>query len=103
MVRQDEAQLKARKIYDILQPLWPDERPLLAYANPFELVCAVALSAQCTDEQVNRATPALFARWPTPAAMAAAPLGEVEEVIHSLGFFHTKARHLIEEIGRAHV
>jgi endonuclease III len=86
----------AEAVYGTLAPLWPDAAPLLEYRNPFELVCAVALSAQCTDEQVNRATPGLFARWPSPAAMAAAEIGEVEEAIHSLGFFRTKARHLVE-------
>lgn len=83
-------------VYDILSPLWPDSRPLLRYRDPFELVCAVALSAQCTDDQVNKATPGLFASWPTPKAMAAARIEEVEGAIHSLGFFRTKARHLVE-------
>jgi endonuclease III len=87
---------RAEKAYDILSPIWPDAKPLLQYHNSFELVCAVALSAQCTDEQVNRATPGLFARWPDPASMARADIGEVEEAIRSLGFFRTKARHLVE-------
>lgn len=86
----------AERTYDILGPLWPEAKPLLYYANPFELVCAVALSAQCSDAQVNRATPGLFARWPDPAAMARADIGEVEASIRSLGFFRTKARHLVE-------
>jgi endonuclease-3 len=87
---------RARSALDILAPLWPEAVPLLAYRNPFELVCAVALSAQCTDEQVNKVTPRLFGRWPDAAAMAKADIAEVEELIHSLGFFHTKARHLVE-------
>ena len=86
---------RASAVYDILGPIWPDAEPLLSYRNPFELVCAVALSAQCTDEQVNKATPGLFASWPTPAAMAEARLEDVEATIHSLGFFRTKSRHLI--------
>jgi endonuclease-3 len=86
----------ARATYEILGPLWPEAKPQLEYRNPFELVCAVALSAQCTDEQVNRATPGLFARWPSPAAMARADIGEVEAAIRSLGFFRVKARHLVE-------
>jgi endonuclease III len=96
MVPRDEPRLRAKALFDILKPLWPDERPLLAYRNTFELVCAVALSAQCTDEQVNKATPGLFERWPGPRAMAAARVEEVEAAIHSLGFFRTKARHLVE-------
>lgn len=87
---------RAEAIYRILSTLWPDAKPLLAYEGSFELVCAVALSAQCTDEQVNQATPALFASWPTPQAMAKADPLEVETIIHSLGFFRTKARHLVE-------
>lgn len=86
----------ARATYEILGPLWPEAKPQLEYRSPFELVCAVALSAQCTDEQVNRATPGLFARWPSPAAMARADIGEVEAAIRSLGFFRVKARHLVE-------
>jgi endonuclease III len=87
---------RAAAAYQALSPLWPEDRPQLSYRDPFELVCAVALSAQCTDEQVNKATPGLFAAWPTPAAMAAARVEEVETAIHSLGFYRTKARHLVE-------
>ena len=61
----------------------------------FQLLAAARLSAQCTDARVNMVTPALFARFPTPQAMAAAPLETVEEIIHSCGFHHTKARDLI--------
>jgi endonuclease-3 len=87
---------RARAVLEILAPLWPEAKPLLEYRDPFELVCAVALSAQCTDDQVNKATPGLFARWPGPAAMARADIPEVEAAIHSLGFFRTKARHLVD-------
>jgi endonuclease-3 len=62
--------------------------------NPFELVVATVLSAQCTDVRVNEVTPALFARFPTPALMAGAPLAELEELIRPTGFFRSKARHL---------
>jgi endonuclease-3 len=94
----DRSELKARtdEVYRILTPLWPDAKPLLDYRNCFELLCAVALSAQCTDEQVNRVTPALFARWPDAAALAGADTADVEKMIHSVGFFRTKARHLVE-------
>lgn len=79
---------------EILGPLWPEAVPLLRHGSCFELLCAVVLSAQCTDEQVNRVTPALFARWPDARAMAAAPLDELEEAIRSIGFWRVKARHL---------
>jgi endonuclease III len=95
-MRADDARERASAVFEILSPLWPEAKPLLAYGDPFELVCAVALSAQCTDDQVNKATPGLFARWPDPAAMAQADIAEVEAAIHSLGFFRTKARHLVE-------
>jgi endonuclease-3 len=90
---------RAETVLLILGPLWPEAKPLLNYRDPFELVSAVALSAQCTDNQVNKITPGLFARWPNPAAMAKAELSEVETAIHSLGFYRTKARHLIEAAG----
>ncbi len=68
----------------------------LDHENPFHLVISVLLSAQTTDAQVNRVTPELFRRWPTPADLAAASPAEVAEVIHSLGFYKTKARHCVE-------
>ena len=79
----------------ILLPLWPEAKPLLSYSDCFELLCAVMLSAQTTDEQVNGVTPALFARYPDARTMAGAEVLEVEAIIHSVGFFHTKARHLV--------
>jgi hypothetical protein len=86
----------ADAMYARLVPLWPEALPLLRHGSCFELLCAVILSAQCTDEQVNRITPRLFAAWPDPASLSKAPVAEVEEAIHSAGFFRTKARHLIE-------
>jgi len=83
------------EIARILLPLWPDERPLLSFSGCFELLCAVILSAQCTDEQVNAVTPTLFAAYPDPASMARAEPAEVELLVHSVGFFRTKARHLV--------
>lgn len=84
-----------RKIEAILVPLWPDSRPLLHSSSCFELLCAVILSAQTTDDQVNRVTGRLFAAYPEPKDMAAADPRDVEGIIASLGFFRTKARHLI--------
>ncbi|RLW69949.1 MAG: endonuclease III [spirochete symbiont of Stewartia floridana] len=89
----DETRLN--QIMDRLKEKYPDRRTLLRYINPFELAMSVALSAQTTDAAVNNVTPVLFSRWPTPSALAGAVQEEVEEVIHSLGFFRQKARNLI--------
>jgi endonuclease-3 len=83
------------KIERILVPLWPDAKPLLHSASCFELLCAVILSAQTTDDQVNKVTGSLFAAYPTPEAMALAKPEDVESLIGSLGFYRVKARHLI--------
>ena len=78
----------------------PDAACALAHADPFQLLVATILSAQCTDERVNQVTPALFARYPGPAALAAAALAEVEELVRPTGFFRNKARALVG-LGRA--
>ena len=67
----------------------------LDHRNAYELLGAVILSAQCTDARVNTVTPALFARYPTPADLAAADQADVEDLIHSTGFFRAKAQSLI--------
>jgi len=67
----------------------------LDFANPFQLLVATILSAQSTDKTVNSITPQVFARWPTPEALAAADPAELEEVIYASGFFRAKARSLI--------
>jgi endonuclease-3 len=67
----------------------------LGFANPFQLLAATVLSAQTTDVRVNAVTPALFARYPSPADLAAADPAELEDIIHSTGFFRAKARNLI--------
>ncbi len=67
----------------------------LNHSNPFELLVATILSAQCTDERVNMVTPSVFARYPTPADLAAANPGELEELIKSTGFFRSKTKSLI--------
>ena len=79
----------------ILEATYPDAVTALDYRSPFELLIAVILSAQCTDARVNLTTPALFARYPDPAALAAADPAEVETIIKSCGFFRTKARNII--------
>ena len=67
----------------------------LDHANPFQLLAATILSAQCTDERVNLTTPALFARYPDPESLAHADTAELEEIIRSTGFFRAKARNLV--------
>lgn len=73
----------------------PDPRTELQYTDPFTLLVAVVLSAQATDASVNKATPALFARAPTPAAMAALGVDEVEGLIKTIGLYRTKARNVV--------
>jgi endonuclease-3 len=65
---------------------YPDAQILLDYADPFQLLVATVLAAQCTDDQVNRVTPALFARYPGPRSLAAAAQEDVEEMVHKTGF-----------------
>jgi endonuclease-3 len=72
----------------------------LEFSTPFQLLVATILSAQTTDVNVNKVTPVLFARYPTPADLGAADPSELEEIIHSTGFFRNKARSLIA-LGRA--
>jgi endonuclease-3 len=77
-----------------LGELYPDAACALHYANPFELLAATILSAQSTDKTVNQITPALFKKYPAPAAMANADLDELEALIRPCGFFHNKAKNL---------
>jgi len=77
-----------------LRAAHPDAHCALDHQNPFQLLVATILSAQCTDERVNQVTPALFERFPTPEAMAAADREELEEMIRSTGFFRNKAKSL---------
>jgi len=72
-----------------------DPHAALQYADAYQLLIAVILSAQTTDVGVNKATPALFARYPTPADLAGAEQLEVEEYVHTLGFYHQKAKNII--------
>jgi endonuclease-3 len=75
-----------------LEEAYPDAATALEYDSPWTLLVAVILSAQTTDARVNMTTPHLFAAYPTPAALAAAPLDDVERIIKSCGFFHMKAK-----------
>src|SRR5580692_12242208 len=85
---------RVRSIVHELEELYPDVDCELDRETPFQLVCATILSAQCTDERVNMVTPELFRRYPTPQAMARAPLPALEKIIRSTGFFRQKAKSL---------
>jgi endonuclease-3 len=86
--------LRGARIVAKLFRTYPDHECALDHRDAFELTAATILSAQCTDERVNMVTPELFQRWPTPAALARAPLDEIEDVVHSTGFFRNKAKNL---------
>jgi endonuclease III len=85
----------AATLLERLLERYPDAHCALNFRNPFELLCATILSAQCTDKRVNLVTPALFARYPDAAALADAQSDELEEIIRSTGFFRSKAKSLI--------
>lgn len=78
-----------------LAALYPDARPALKYSTPYELLVAVILSAQCTDERVNKVTDVLFAEHNTPAAMLTLSQEELERYIFSCGFYRNKAAHIL--------
>ncbi|HEX6991960.1 MAG TPA: endonuclease III [Gemmatimonadales bacterium] len=78
-----------------LKNAYPDAHCELDFTNPFQLICATILSAQCTDVRVNMVTPTLFAKYPDAQALAAARHEDVEEIIRSTGFFRNKAKSLI--------
>ena len=89
--RQHLAPIYARRLEDA----YGDPRPALNYENAYQLLIAVILSAQTTDDGVNKATPALFERYPNAQALAEANQEDVEELVHSLGFYHQKAKNII--------
>jgi endonuclease-3 len=82
------------RLLEKLHKLYPEAECALHFANPFELLVATILSAQSTDKTVNQITPALFKKYPAPAAMAQADINELEELIRASGFFHNKAKNL---------
>jgi endonuclease-3 len=86
---------QAKKVALELANLYPEAHCALEHQSPFQLLIATILSAQCTDKMVNRVTPALFARYPDPAAFAAADLEEVESYVKPTGFYHNKAKNII--------
>ena len=90
---------RAERIFEILEREYPEAETALDHGNPFQLAVATILSAQCTDERVNMVTPELFRRFPDAEALADAPLEKVEEIIHSTGFFRSKARNIVGMAG----
>lgn len=83
-------------VLNFLARAYPDARILLDYRNPFELLVATVLAAQCTDERVNRVTPSLFVKYPDPRALAEAKQDAVEDVVRPTGFFRNKAKAIRE-------
>jgi endonuclease-3 len=88
-------QERAKKVLELLASAYPEARCELTFANPYQLLVATILSAQCTDARVNQVTPAFFARLPNPQALAQAAQEEVEELIKSTGFYRNKAKALL--------
>ena len=88
------ARARARKVDKALADAYPDAACALRHEDAWQLLVATILSAQCTDERVNMVTPALFKRYPSPAALAAADTAELEDLIHTTGFFRQKAKSL---------
>jgi len=84
----------AKTIVRRLRGEYPDVHCALTHENPYELIVSTILSAQCTDEMVNKVTPALFAKYPTAGALAKARLPSVEKLVKSTGFFRNKAKNI---------
>ncbi len=84
----------AKIIVDKLKEEYPEDICSLEYSSAFQLLVSVRLSAQCTDARVNKVTPELFTRYPTMQDMAQAPVEEIESIIKSCGFYHSKAKDL---------
>ena len=88
------AQIRAVSIFDILKKTHPPVTTFLTHRNEFELLIAVILSAQCTDERVNMVTPALFDALPTPSAFVNADIDHIKYMIKSINFFNNKAKNI---------
>lgn len=85
---------EAIAMIQILKEYYPDCTCSLDFTTPFEMMIAVMLSAQCTDERVNKTTPQLFSQYNTPEALAKISLQELEEIIHPCGFYKNKAKNI---------
>lgn len=82
------------KVVEIIEKTYPEAKCSLDFNTPFEMLVAVCLSAQCTDDRVNKTLPSLFAKYDTPQDFADADLNDVERLIHSCGFYKNKAKNL---------
>ncbi|MGC9044746.1 MAG: endonuclease III domain-containing protein, partial [Myxococcota bacterium] len=91
-----EGNTKVKRIINYLKRKYPESKTALHSDNPFQLLIATILSAQCTDERVNKVTPALFKRFKSPDDFAKADIKEIEEYIKSTGFYHNKAKNIKE-------
>lgn len=90
-----ERRARTARIVQALHDHYPDSHGALTYETPFQLLIAVILSAQCTDARVNQVTPGLFEVYPDAAAMARAPVEELERLVQPTGFFRQKAKNLL--------
>lgn len=90
----EEEKKRIARLIRKLKKHYPDAKCSLSYMNPFQLMVATILSAQCTDKRVNIVTPKLFKRFPEPVDLAEAPLSKIEEIIQSTGFYRQKAKSL---------
>lgn len=91
----DELKLRTKKIIGVLQKEYPSARTALAHNNPHELLIATILSAQCTDERVNKVTPQLFKQYKTVQQFAETNVAKLEGIIKSTGFYRAKAKSII--------
>ena len=82
----------ANEAIEILEEIYPDPACSLEYSIPYQLMIATRLAAQCTDARVNMVTPTLFSKYPSMEALADAPIEDIENIVHSCGFYRTKAR-----------
>lgn len=83
------------EILSTLERMYPDAAPALQFGSPYELLIAVILSAQCTDERVNKVTKVLFEKYNTPEKMLTLTQEALEQYIFSCGFYHNKAKHIL--------
>lgn len=100
-----QRRIRAAEIFQRLRSIYPDAHCELNFSNPLELLVATVLSAQCSDRQVNKVTPALFKKYPEASSYAAAPAGELERDLEQIGLFRAKARNLRaagERLARLH-
>lgn len=91
----DTVQIRSEQVLAALKKRYPRPVPELQYKNPWQLLVATVLAAQCTDKRVNTVTPVFFQKWPTPYELAEASLEDIEDCIRSTGFYHNKAKNLL--------